>query len=209
MDTDVVALVGLVVAVLGAILSIASLWLAAAALRRGNKNASAALVVSINENFRQGWARVLSAKGDARAFELHELLNLIETTCAIQQERSITGVSRELIEEYLCQVLAILGKDQQARRAIAGMRNAPTSFKYLRAFFREMRLAGKALPLEKVSTGEASPSEPPPPLAEPLVEIAPLPAPVGPPAVGQVAPPIVPGKSRPKRKRTVPKSKSA
>ena len=158
------------VAIAGFVIAVASLWLALVTLRRGNKNASAALVVTIHENFRQAWHRVRTSSGTTRNIELHELLNLIETTCAIQHERSITGVSRELIEDYLCEILHIIGRDLPARQAIARMRNSPKTFKYLRAFFAEMRRAGRALPLEKVATGEvaAEALPPSPPVVAPM-----------------------------------------
>ena len=157
MSDHAIALAGLVIAVVGAVLTVFGLGIAVWTLRRGNKNASAAMVLTINENFRQAWARVLGSTGKTRAFELHELLNLIETVCAIHQERSLTGVSRKLVETYLCEILRIIGKDLEVRRAIANMRNAPTTFEHLRAFFLEMRLAGKAVALERVATGEVSP----------------------------------------------------
>jgi len=191
LNFDPVALLGLVVAAL-------SLWLALVTLRRGNKNASAALVVTIHENFRLAWQRVRTSSGTARNIELHELLNLIETTCAIQQERSITGVSRELIEDYLCEILNIIGRDVPARQAIARMRNSPKTFKYLRAFFAEMRRNGKALPLEKVATGEVAadvlPMSPPiapadTPVAAPVAPAASAPPPAAPSSVRAPAKP--------------------
>lgn len=168
------------VAVAGLVIAVASFWLAIVALQRGNKNASAALVVTIHENFRQAWQRVRTAPDmTTRSIELHELLNLIETTCAIQQERSVTGVSRELIETYLCEILAIIGRDVPARQAIARMRTAPDTFKYLRRFFAEMRRSGQALPLEKVALGEVAPEAVPP---------SPLPAPSPQPSTAPAMP---------------------
>ena len=52
-----------------------------------------------------------------------------------------------LAETYLCEILAIIGRDVPARQSIARMRTAADTFKYMRQFFAEMRRNGRALPL--------------------------------------------------------------
>lgn len=71
-------------------------------IRRGNHNSSAASLIAINEAWRQGWERYLSAVDEpAKHQQFAELLNIIEISCALQVRKVFTGVSRELLTAYL------------------------------------------------------------------------------------------------------------
>jgi len=92
-------------------------------------------MVTLNEAFRQAWHRFLSADTETgRQYEFSELMNLLEIGCAIYLERSLSGVSRELTEEYLGNTLSLLEANVDARRRIELMRHSKTTFKYIRLF---------------------------------------------------------------------------
>jgi hypothetical protein len=134
--SDLVAAASLLVAVIALIVAVI-------ALGKADRNASAATMVTLNEAFRQAWPRFLSAEGEeAKQYEFSELMNLLEIGCAVYWERSLSGVSRELIEEYLGNVLSLLGSNSDARGRIEQMRHSPTTFKYIRKFLLHMARSG-------------------------------------------------------------------
>jgi len=120
-----------------------ALVVAVVAIRRADRNSSAATMVTLNEAFRQAWPRFLYAKDETEhQYEFSELMNLLEIGCAIYLEGSISGVSRELIEEYLGNTLSLLESNKDARSRIELMRHSPTTFKYIRRFLVYMKRAG-------------------------------------------------------------------
>ena len=130
-------------AVLSVAVSLIALTVAIVAIRKSDRNTSAATLVTLNEGFRQGWHRFLPAKDEAeRQHEFSELMNLLEIGCAIYMEGSLSGVSRELAEEYLGNVLSLLEANQEARTRIEEMRQSATTFKYIRQFLVRMGRSG-------------------------------------------------------------------
>jgi hypothetical protein len=108
-------------------------------VHRGNHNSSAASLIALNEVWRQGWERYLSAAdGSAKQHQFAELLNIIEISCALQVRRVLTGVSRELLTEYLDGVLNLLNDDKDAKNLLIPLIQRPTTFKYIRLYFRSM-----------------------------------------------------------------------
>jgi hypothetical protein len=123
--------------------SLIALAVALFAIRKGNRNSSAATLVTLNEACRQAWHRFLSANGEEeRQYEFSELMNLLEIGSAIYLEGSLAGVSRELIEEYLGNALSLLESNQDARARIERMRHSPTTFKYICRFLIRMGRSG-------------------------------------------------------------------
>jgi len=130
-----IAVLAFVVALASLIVSAASIILAWYAICRSNKNSSAATLVTLYEGFRQAWQRFLDAKDDSeRQYQLSELMNLAELTCAIQSERSFVGGSRELVQDYVQMSLSLLVDNEYVRKQIPAMFHSPETFKYIRRF---------------------------------------------------------------------------
>jgi hypothetical protein len=123
--------------------SVVALVIAFYSIQRGNRNSAASLMVALNEGFRQAWVRYLKADEEGRAFELAELLNLLEVAAAAHYEGSLAGVSRELAEQYLCANLALLELNDHARGRIAELQHSSDTFKYLRVFLAKVRRSGQ------------------------------------------------------------------
>ena len=172
LDTsDQIAIASLAVALIALVAAIY-------AIRRGDINSSAATMVTLNEAFRQAWSRYLSAEHeDGRQYEFSELMNLLEVGCALHGERSLSGVSRELTEEYLRDSLSLIEKYPDVRRRIESMRHSPTTFKYIKKFLIRMARKGHPHKIEATFTPEmtATPELPAAPVA--AVEAAPVPPP--------------------------------
>jgi hypothetical protein len=118
-----------IIATASMVASVAAVVVAVYAIFKSNKNSSVATLVALNQGFRQGWDSYLSSKDDnQRFFNLSELLNLLEIACGIQVERSLSGVSRVIIQQYLDEILGLLIADPYMNGQIAKMLNAPTTF---------------------------------------------------------------------------------
>jgi hypothetical protein len=130
-----IAALAFAVALASMIVSVASVLVAWYAICRGNKNSSAVALITLNEGFRQAWQRFIDAKDDSdKQFQLSELMNLVELACAIHSERSLVGVSRELVQDYLQSSLSLLGGNDEIKNRIPKMFQSPETFKYVRRF---------------------------------------------------------------------------
>jgi hypothetical protein len=129
-----VALYSLGLAFAGLCIAIAALGVSLYAIGRSNKNSSAAILVSLYDSLRQAWDRFLKAEGDQRQYEFAELMNLLELACAIHSDRSLVGAPKQLIVNYLEDLLPVILKNQDAFQRIAGMRKGPETFKYISRF---------------------------------------------------------------------------
>lgn len=126
------------------------------ALRRSDRNTSAGTILALTEGFRQGWDRFVDepdAKRRIRCFA--NLMNTFEVACAIHQDMSIHGASRELLEDYLTDSLRFIASDKGAREQIVRMRGNPKVFKYLRRFLTDMRLRGHPQFIEQLVASES------------------------------------------------------
>ena len=125
-------------AILALGVAIGALFVSVYAIRRGNKNSSAATLVTLNEGFRQAWQRFLEAKEEnAKQYEFSELLNLFELACAIHSERSLVGVSRDLAGSYIRESLQLIEGNEDARKRINKTLTTPETFHYIRKFLGE------------------------------------------------------------------------
>jgi len=128
----------------------ASLGVAGAALviawygiLRANKTTSAATLIALNEGLRQGWERYFDANKKAEdsriTIELAELLNLFEIACSSYFEKSFSGNSRELLEEYLDSTLESLVKyPDTAERVTEKLIQSKTTFKYIKKYVKKL-----------------------------------------------------------------------
>jgi len=126
------------------VVSVIALAVALVAIRRGNMNSSVATLVALNEGFRQAWQRfllALSTHNDTdQQYELSELMNLLEIASAIYIERSLAGVSRELMAAYLDRSLRLLRDNENTSKRVAAMRDTPNTFKYIQKYVQSRRL---------------------------------------------------------------------
>jgi hypothetical protein len=134
-NSDWIAIAGVVVSLAGLVVALAALAVAWFAIVRGNKNSSAAILITLNDLFRQGWQRFLSeTDSNKRQFELAELFNLFEIACAIHSEKALVGVSRELMTEYLNFTLDHLQENKEAMAAFERLTQTDETFRYMRQF---------------------------------------------------------------------------
>lgn len=145
---DWIAFWSLVVAVASLVIAAASVYIAIVAVRRSDKNASVAMLITLSEAFRAGWQRVIASikaidkdpsAEDARYTTFSELLNLFEIACAIMNEKSVAGFSREIIHKYLVDSLGLIVGNDYARMQIPHMLTDETTFEHIKAFIKSLR----------------------------------------------------------------------
>jgi hypothetical protein len=137
-----IAVWSLVYSLIALVVSLVALVVSIYAIRRSNKNSSAATFVTLHEGLREGWRRFLKAEtNNDKQYELSELLNLFELACAIHSERSLVGVSRELAGEYIRESWALLSANEDAKARIYAMLTTPETFSYMRKFFGKAELS--------------------------------------------------------------------
>jgi hypothetical protein len=129
--SDWIAIVSLAVAIV-------ALGVAIFAISRANKTTSAATLVTLNEAFSQAWERFLQPQSepDTADYSLGELLNLLEIGCAIYIEKSLTGNSRELMREYLGNVLSLLIKTPEVNDRALHLLQTQATFIFIKRFLK-------------------------------------------------------------------------
>lgn len=108
------------------------------AVYRGNRNTSVSTLATLNVAFRDAWDRFIHDE-QRKAFHFGELMNLFEIGCAICKEKSLIGVSRSLIEEYMKEALSLLTKNPYAVEKVPGLLTGKDTFSHIKAFMEEQR----------------------------------------------------------------------
>lgn len=81
------------------------------------------------------WCRFLRATPtDEQEFEFAELLNLLETCCALYPNRSFTSKPRKLLQRYLVEVFTHLADDANARERLRDLKDTSETFAKIEAF---------------------------------------------------------------------------
>jgi hypothetical protein len=136
------------------IVAVVALLIAVIALRRSDRNASAGMVVALNQGFADAWRHFQDADGQRRDFEFAELLNTFEIAAAIHQEGSLHGVAKELVEDYLCSALEIINADSDSQHRVSELRDTAKTFRWLIAFRNEMNRKGRMQGMSVLTTME-------------------------------------------------------
>jgi hypothetical protein len=134
--SDQIALCSLVVAGLALVVS---LIVALYTVWRSNKTASAGMFITLHDGLQRGWVRFLNATEDRKSYEFADLTNLMEISCALYLNRSLTGKPRELMRDYLIECLVQLSSNSDARSRLQILSNRPTTFAEIREFERRHR----------------------------------------------------------------------
>lgn len=164
MTTETATIAALWVAVLSLVVSLFGIGFALFALWRGNRNSAASLALALYESFRQAWQRWRNCPEADKNYEFHDMMNLIESACAVHVEKTLVGVSRRLIEDYLIDVWKLIEKDAAARELIKTMRDKRTTFEYCVKFLVKMRSSGRLQKMAELMTAPDPVEIPPAPV---------------------------------------------
>ena len=145
---DWIATWSFVVAVISLVAALISIYVAVYTVCKSNNNSSVATLVTLNEAFSEAWRRLISSIKaiqnnpqceDNRYAHLSELMNLFEAACGIQNENSLSGISKELIGDYLDDTLNLILESEYIRSQIPNMLTAPTTFKHIQEYLKSKR----------------------------------------------------------------------
>ena len=139
---DTIALYGTPIAL---VLNAGALYVAARQLFHGRRGTSAAALIALNESFRQAWLQFTNAgTEDAKQHNLADVMNLLDLTCAIFEDRLFVGRGGQLLEDYLCDTLILIGQSQDARPRIEAMMMTEKTFEHVVRFLQRHRDRVKA-----------------------------------------------------------------
>jgi hypothetical protein len=128
-------------------LNVIALFVMARQLRTGRRAASAGALIALNESFRQAWLQFSQASEDWRQHTFSDIVNLLETACAIDEDKLFVGKGGKLLEDYLCHVLILIQQSDDARQRIERMMLTPLTFKHILNFIQRHRREIKGIKL--------------------------------------------------------------
>lgn len=126
------------------VIALVALTIARSALKNADRNASAALVVTLQDSISAGWRRFLmTLEAFWKDYEFAELMNVFETAASVHQEGTLQGNAKKMVEAHLCNSLEMISQDQDAKSRIAKLRESPDTFRYLIQFVAEVKKRGR------------------------------------------------------------------
>jgi hypothetical protein len=126
------------------VIALVALQIARVALKNADRNASAALVVTLQDSISAGWRRFLTTVEAAwKDYEFAELMNVFETAASVHQEGALQGNAKKMVEAHLCNSLELISRNDDAKSRIAKLRETPETFRYLIDFVREVKKRGR------------------------------------------------------------------
>lgn len=140
---SVATLVAAPLGLIGLIVAIWQLW-------AGRKAASAATVIALNESFRQAWLLSSQASDDdGKQYAFSDVINLLETACAVAEDKLLVARGGKLLEDYLCHMLILIQQSDDARQRIERMFVTPQTFGHIKIFLAGHRpqVKGIKIPL--------------------------------------------------------------
>ena len=123
--------------------NVIGLFLTARSFRRQTAVTDAKLYFQITEKMTALWRQYKDSKEKERDFEITELLNFMESLARLHCKRRIHGVTRDMVKEYLQEILPEIYQEDDARKILED-RSGPDTYGYLRRFMRSNRIKGIA-----------------------------------------------------------------
>lgn len=114
--------------------AIATLFWTGLSHRRQAQSSDFGSYLQLTERYSDAWRRFRSAEDENRDFEFGELLNLIEGTCHLYKSDAIQGATREMIRDYLRDVLTRLFENDYARERIEQGKIGPDTYSHMYQF---------------------------------------------------------------------------
>jgi hypothetical protein len=144
---DAVAFWASIATLVAVALNVIALLMMARQLRTGRTAASAGALIALNESFRQAWLQFSQASEDWRQHTFSDIMNLLESACAIDEDKLFVGKGGKLLEDYLCHVLILIQQSDDARQRIERMMLTPLTFKHILKFIQRHRREIKGITL--------------------------------------------------------------
>lgn len=125
------------------LVAVATLFWSALSIRQQAQAADFSSYLQLTERYADAWRKFRDAeKGPKKDFEFGELLNLLEGTCHLYNSGTIHGATREMIRDYLREVLPAVFEGEYARQEIQKTMSGPDTYFHIRRFAREVNVQG-------------------------------------------------------------------
>jgi hypothetical protein len=123
--------------------AIATLFWSALSLRRQAQASDFRSYLQLTERYADAWRKFRDVEdGPVKDFEFGEILNLIEGTCQLYDAGAIRGATRDMIRDYLREVLPAVFRDEYARARIVRSFSGPDTYFHIRRFARRNSIKG-------------------------------------------------------------------
>ena len=125
------------------LVAIATLFWTALSLRRHAQASDFSSYLQLTEQYANAWRAFRdSEQGPRRDFEFGEVLNLLEGTCHLYYSGAIHGATRDMIRDYLREVLPKVFRGEYARKQIEQSFSGPDTYFHIRRFARNNNIDG-------------------------------------------------------------------
>jgi hypothetical protein len=122
------------------IATLIAVFIAAWQVRLGRKAASAGAFMTLNESLRQAWLHFSTVSDEGKQHAFADVMNLLESACAIFDEKIFVGKVKTLLEDYLCHVFILIQESDDARERIEQhMMLTDKTFEHIGKFLRQHR----------------------------------------------------------------------
>ncbi len=88
------------------------------------------------------WRRFRGAQEKDREFELTEIFNLFEAACHLYNKHRIHGATREMVKNFLCDMLPGVFKNQYAKDVFQTSISGPKTYSEIRRFACSNKIEG-------------------------------------------------------------------
>lgn len=99
------------------------------------------LYFQITEKISTSWRQYRDSEEENRNFELTELLNLLESLARFYFKRRIHGVTRDMVKEYLLEIVPEIGRENHVRKIFQENRSGPDTYNHIRRFAKANDIA--------------------------------------------------------------------
>ena len=136
---DAVAFYANIGTLVAVVLTAVALFLTARQLRIGRRASSAGAFIALNELFRQAWLHFSNIDEAGKQYAFADVMNLLDSACAVFDEKIFVGKVATLLEDYLCHVFILIQESDDARERTEQMMMTPKTFEHIVRFLRQHR----------------------------------------------------------------------
>lgn len=123
--------------------AVATLFWTALSLRRQAQASDFSSYLQLTERYANAWRKFRDAEdGPNKDFEFGEVMNLIEGTCHLYNSGAIHGATRDMIRDYLREVLPAVFRDCYAKKRIEESFSGPDTYFHIRRFAQKNHIEG-------------------------------------------------------------------
>jgi hypothetical protein len=148
---DAVAFYANIATLVAVAFNVIALFVTARQLWTGRRAASAGALIALNDSFRQAWLQFSQAPEEWKQHTFSDIMNLLESACAIDEDKLFVGKGGKLLEDYLCHVLILIQQSDDARHRIEQMMLTAQTFDHILKFLQRHRRQIKGIKLPTVA----------------------------------------------------------